>query len=272
MPAGDLLPDRRDYREEALRVIKATKDLPLDNDGKWKTGDALLVLMDMYCPADQETKEAKQDILLRLSELAKDTGFTANRLKEYWLVSWHFDPDVRVDGKTWEDHRRALYRSDTRRGKYNLKVALGLLAHDERAEEYADPFESYGLKGKQLEAARRIWRNQDDFKDPAVVGAVTREFRGKHKGGTRAVNSIHANILRKLEETEKLRQKHSSDWANIISRYHTQMLATADACYQLKVILEDLPVPARKLFKEMIEGSVFATDRALRDLMEALIE
>ena len=50
------------------------------------------------------------------------------------------------------------------------------------------------------------------------------------------------------------------------------MLATADAVYQLKAILQDLPAPARKLFKEMIEGSVFATDKALRDLMEALVE
>ena len=193
------------------------------------------------------------------------------RLRDYWRFASLFPSEIRFEAKSWNEHRMAAMRSAEGRGHYNITLAMRLLTGEEDAREAVDPFVNSGLSSTQLEHARRIWRNRDDFADQAVTKAVTAVLRGKRRQGLETVaNALHAHTLQKLRDAEAVAQASNRAF-DIVRRYHTQMLKATDACYQLKLIVDSVPdAGARRAVKVMIEGAVYANSQAIEDLLDAL--
>lgn len=270
MSEGDL-PLRAEV-EEARRVVDAA-GTPPDSAACWRLGELLVQLLEGFDPRDTGPKKKARE--MQLSQLSPLIGLTTARMRDYWRFAFLFPPELRVEGKSWNEHRMAAIRSSEGRNNYDILVALRLLAGEDGAQELADPFVDAGLTSQQLERARRIWRHRDDFNDRTVVKAVAEELRGQRKKGVNTVASAaHAVAQRKLRDAEKLAQAMSGDNAlTIVNAYHTQMLKATDASYQLKMIMESLPAGELRLaVKAMIEGSIIAASRAIEDLLDVLEE
>lgn len=266
------LPDRPET-VAARRVVDAAGNRPLNSDESWEVGDLLVSILGSAAPTD--TGPAKKERELVLSQLSPLIGLTAGRLRDYWRFAHMFPPGLRVEGKSWNEHRLAVFSaSGGRRNQYNVGLALRLLRDEAEAQEAVDPFAAKSLTSQQLERARRMWKHQDDFNDPVAVKAVSEELRGQRRKGLNSVASAaHARTQQKLKEVEELAKAAEFDNAlQILNRYHTQMLKATDASYQLKMIVESAPPKLKAAVKTMIEGSVIVASRAIEELLDVLDE
>jgi hypothetical protein len=227
------------------------------------------------CTPLDTSRAAKTEQRTRLQQLAVDQAalgreISINRMKEWWIVGWHFTPDLVVPDKSWEEHRRALYASDPQRDHYNVKQALRILL----GEEDADPFAQSNLNAKQLIAARRMWRNQSDYVDRAVIDAVGVAMRGQRKKNlTIVANAAHAAAQDRKREADELANASDTQWMlKLIKTYQATLESTTDGAYHLKMLFESVPAgPVKELIRNMLLGPTIAVSKALEALELALV-
>jgi hypothetical protein len=210
----------------------------------------------------------------KLVQLAPRPDVSIDRLKEMWLMGFLiYDTTMEVPGHSWDDHRRMIYASDPRRGYYNVPLALRALRGDEEALDEIDPFRNLKLTPDQHTQAMRIWRNRDDYRDPAVVQAVRTALRSRpNRGVTTVVTAVEARAEAKRQEIAAADKLNKTNWRRrIINEFHDQLLLSTNAAYQLKRLFEEAPPEARLYIKNMLFGSTMAIQKALDDLGEALI-
>jgi hypothetical protein len=239
-------------------------------------GWALCTLMHPADPTERDPHK-QREYRHKLVEMISRPDVSIDRLKEYWLLGWLvYDISMVVPDKSWDDHRRMIYKSDPHRGRYNVGLALRALQGDQEALDEIDPFRPGGphpLVGDAYTQADRIWRNRDDYRDPAVVNAVKAVLRSRpNRGLHTVVTAVEARAQAKLDEIEAINKLESTNWKRrIINDFHKELLLSTNAAYQLKRAFETAPPEIRNHIRMTLQGSTLAIQKALDDLLDALI-
>lgn len=261
---------------EIERTRSAYAAGPLGDEARWQVGEDLRALLEGFHPGDHGLKRKEREAKLVTIAAAVGNGATAAKLREVWRLAVLLDGN-RVEGKTWDDHWRAIHRSAPGRGKHDLEVALELLSGNEEAMSNFDPVATIdGLSEAQRAAVRRVLRNRKDLDDDVVVKAVVQLLRGSAKKAAKSVASAeqeHIRAMRRRRADEAAEMEAKNPNSKVLAKYHDEVMELIDRLYSIKGVVEQLPEGAwRKWARGLLEGSLLSAINAAEALLDTLEE